>query len=107
MPMTAFCRIFPVIIAEMCVNIGSVGFFNATELIYAVYEANKGGFDYLNAVYVQNQSYIYLFMSIYTRMCVSVHTHIQTQINTVNTSILLVDLHFDMLCINHRQNQHF
>lgn len=32
----------------MCVNIGSVGFFNATELIYAVYNENKGGFDSLN-----------------------------------------------------------
>lgn len=33
-PMTAFCLIFsPVMIAEMSVNIGSVGFFNATELI--------------------------------------------------------------------------
>lgn len=41
--MTAFFS--PVIIAEMCVNIGSVGFFNARELIYAVYKANKGGFD--------------------------------------------------------------
>lgn len=37
----------------MCVNIGSVGFFNATELIYAVYKANKGGFDSLNELYVQ------------------------------------------------------
>lgn len=52
--MTAFCLIFsPVIITEMCVNIGSVGFFNATELIYAVYKANKGGFDSLNELYVQ------------------------------------------------------
>lgn len=47
--MTAFCLICsPVIIGEMCVNIGSVGFFNATELIYAVYNENKGGFDSLN-----------------------------------------------------------
>lgn len=55
----------------MCVNIGSVGFFNATELIYAVYEANKGGFDYLNAVYVQNQSHtgISFYVSIYACVC--------------------------------------
>lgn len=53
--MTAFCLNFsPVIIAEMCVNIRSVGFFNATELIYAVYKANKGGFDSWNELYVQN-----------------------------------------------------
>lgn len=51
--MTAFCLFFfPVIIAEMCVNISSVGFFNATELIYAVYGANKSGFDSLNELYV-------------------------------------------------------
>lgn len=62
----------------MCVNIGSVGFFNATELIYAVYVANKGGFDYLNAVYVQNQSYISFYVYMYA--CVCVYTYIHTHI---------------------------
>lgn len=36
----------------MFVNIGSVqGVFNATELIYAIYKANKGGLDSLNEVF--------------------------------------------------------
>lgn len=36
----------------MFVNIGLVGVFNATELIYAVYRANKGGFDSLIELYI-------------------------------------------------------
>lgn len=35
----------------MFVNIGLVGVFSATELIYAVYKANKGGFDSLIELY--------------------------------------------------------
>lgn len=36
----------------MFVNNGLVGVFNATEVIYAVYKANKGGLDSLNELYV-------------------------------------------------------
>lgn len=36
----------------MFVNIGLVGVFSATELIYAVYKANKGGFDSLIELYI-------------------------------------------------------
>lgn len=56
MPITAYCLQFffsssTVIIDEMFVNNGLVGVFNATELIYAVYKANKGGLDSLNPLY--------------------------------------------------------
>lgn len=46
-----------VMIDEMFVNNGSVGVFNATELIYAVYKANKGGLDSLNDAYVNDEAW--------------------------------------------------
>lgn len=48
----------------MFVNNGLVGVFNATELIYAVYKANKGGLDSLDELYVNNGAQCSLSFSI-------------------------------------------
>lgn len=62
----------------MFVNIGLVGVFNATELIYAVYKENKGGLDSLNEAYVLYQvqipgTYAKTFPVYTTLHCVPIH----------------------------------